>query len=190
MFKPLILDLQCNVNCGNRYDTCTVMRVLAFHQFFPGTKSRHRHHMWVQFVVPCAAKRNSRGVFCILNYLIDRARVGTRAKMGWKRWGEGRGEWEREHLWVCHLFSFLLQKASFQILQVEVFHSQLKISYSARRLTVATQQTLANHDTRIWLTVTPPCKVQQASDETTNYWNMSFCILWLTCKKKFVGWPR
>ena len=20
--------------------------------------------------------------------------------------------------------------------------------------------------------------------------NMSFCILWLTCKKKFVGWPR
>ena len=45
--------------------------------------------------------------------------------------------------------------------------------FSATRLTAATQQTffckLANQDTRIWLTVTPPCKVQQASDATTNY---------------------
>ena len=29
---------------------------------------------------------------------------------------------------------------------------------------------LANQDTQIWLTVTPPCRVQQASDATTNYW--------------------
>ena len=28
---------------------------------------------------------------------------------------------------------------------------------------------LANQDTRIWLTVVPPCKVQQASDATTNH---------------------
>ena len=28
----------------------------------------------------------------------------------------------------------------------------------------------ANQDTRIWLEVTPPCIVQQASDPTTNYW--------------------
>ena len=47
-------------------------------------------------------------------------------------------------------------------------------NYSATCLTVATQQTffykLANQDTQIWLTVTPPGKVQRASDATTNYW--------------------
>ena len=29
---------------------------------------------------------------------------------------------------------------------------------------------LANQDMGIWLMVMPPCKVQQASDTTTNYW--------------------
>ena len=46
---------------------------------------------------------------------------------------------------------------------------------------------LANQDTRISLTVTPRCKVQQASDAQRIIENKSFCILQLTCLKCLLG---
>ena len=47
---------------------------------------------------------------------------------------------------------------------------------------------LANQDMQIWLTVTPPSNRQVTQQRIIE--NMLFCILWLTCKKKVVGWPR
>ena len=45
---------------------------------------------------------------------------------------------------------------------------------------------LANQDTRIWLTVTPPCRVQQASDATTNYWK--HVVLYFMNKEEDICW--
>ena len=56
---------------------------------------------------------------------------------------------------------------------------------------------LANQDTRIWLKVTPPCKVQQASDATTNCWKHMQVLYFMNKEedilaylwKNLVGWP-
>ena len=45
---------------------------------------------------------------------------------------------------------------------------------------------LVNQDTQIWLTVTPPCRVQQASDVTTNYWK--HVVLYFMNKEEDICW--